>query len=137
MASAAVVLLGQACDGTWTDVTSSDGGSGQILYLAYCQGCHGLEGHGDGPAAASLRIPPADLSQLWRSYGSPLDRGRLVEYIDGRQLVAVHGSRKMPIWGDEFFEGAPEDTPRLEETRRNLFEALATYLELLQDEPDD
>ena len=32
---------------------ASEGGPGRILYLTHCQGCHGLEGRGDGPAAAS------------------------------------------------------------------------------------
>ena len=40
---------------------------GARLYPEHCAGCHGAEGRGDGPAAAELRIPPADLtaSHLW------------------------------------------------------------------------
>jgi cytochrome c oxidase cbb3-type subunit I/II len=34
---------------------------GQALWGDYCAGCHGAEGHGDGPAAAWLTPPPASL----------------------------------------------------------------------------
>jgi putative copper export protein/mono/diheme cytochrome c family protein len=40
---------------------------GQALYVANCAACHGQEGEGSGPAAAGLRIKPADLTMphLW------------------------------------------------------------------------
>ena len=34
--------------------------SGKVLYQAYCAPCHGKNGKGDGPAAASLHPKPAD-----------------------------------------------------------------------------
>jgi mono/diheme cytochrome c family protein len=107
---------------------------GRILYLTYCESCHGLGGAGDGPAASSLRTPPADLTRLWKRYGTPLDRQRLAGYIDGRQLMYSHGRGEMPIWGDEFFADAPPATPNLEATRRRLIEVLVEYLETLQTE---
>lgn len=37
---------------------------GKRLYLSYgCGACHGMEGHGDGPAAASLKTAPRDFHQ--------------------------------------------------------------------------
>jgi putative copper export protein/mono/diheme cytochrome c family protein len=36
---------------------------GQTLFLQNCVACHGPEGAGDGPAAARMRIRPADLTQ--------------------------------------------------------------------------
>jgi mono/diheme cytochrome c family protein len=110
-------------------------GPGRILYLTYCQGCHGLGGRGDGPAAASLRTPPADLTQLWERYGIPLDRERLAEYIDGRRLVDPHGVREMPLWGREFFADAPPiERELVENEKRHLIEVLCAYLETLQSE---
>ncbi len=35
---------------------------GRVIYQQHCQVCHGVRGRGDGPAAASLRPPPADLA---------------------------------------------------------------------------
>jgi mono/diheme cytochrome c family protein len=114
-------------------VPASEGGPGRILYLTYCQGCHGLGGRGDGPAATSLRTPPPDLTRLWQSYGTPLDRERVVEYIDGRGLIGAHGPREMPVWGDEFFEDAPPlATNLVEGARRHLIEVLVNYLETIQ-----
>jgi mono/diheme cytochrome c family protein len=110
------------------------GGAGHVLYLTYCQGCHGIDGKGDGPAASALRAKPADLTQLWRSYGTPLDRERLARYIDGRQLLGAHEPRQMPIWGEEFFGDVPPTTPNLENAKHRLFQVLADYLETLQTE---
>jgi mono/diheme cytochrome c family protein len=112
--------------------TVSSGGPGRILYLTYCESCHGRSGQGNGTAASSLRTPPPDLTRLWMSYGTPLDRGRLVEYIDGRQLLGLHGPRDMPVWGVEFFEGVPPTTPNLEDVRLRLIEVLVQYLETIQ-----
>ncbi len=41
--------------------------AGAGLYPGQCAGCHGAEGHGDGPAASGLGVPPADLTaaHLW------------------------------------------------------------------------
>jgi Cytochrome C oxidase, cbb3-type, subunit III len=40
---------------------------GSALFAAHCAVCHGAEGRGDGPAAKSLPVPPADLTaaHLW------------------------------------------------------------------------
>jgi mono/diheme cytochrome c family protein len=108
------------------------GGPGAILYLSYCESCHGVAGLGDGPAAASLRTPPTDLTQLWKRYGTPLDREQVARYIDGRMLLSAHGPREMPIWGDEFFGEAPPKTPGLEDTKRHLIDVLVNYLQQLQ-----
>ena len=40
---------------------------GAALFPSHCAACHGAHGHGDGPAAAGLPVPPADLTaeHLW------------------------------------------------------------------------
>jgi high-affinity iron transporter len=38
-----------------------DPGRGQALFLQHCAACHGPQGEGNGPQAAQLRPPPADL----------------------------------------------------------------------------
>jgi cytochrome c oxidase cbb3-type subunit I/II len=36
---------------------------GRVVFRVRCAVCHGVDGHGDGPAAARLRRPPADFSR--------------------------------------------------------------------------
>jgi putative copper resistance protein D len=43
--------------------TASSVTSGALVFAANCALCHGADGRGDGPAAASLAIKPADLTQ--------------------------------------------------------------------------
>ena len=47
--------------------------TGEEAYRRYCASCHGLEGKGDGPVAASLRRAPTDLTQLARRSGGRFD----------------------------------------------------------------
>ena len=50
-----------------TGFASASVAEGAALYPAHCAGCHGATGHGDGPAAGGLPVPPADLTagHLW------------------------------------------------------------------------
>jgi len=111
-----------------------EGGPGRLLYVTYCQSCHGPEGRGDGRAARALRVPPPDLTRLYERYGTPLDRAALGRYIDGRLLADFHGERDMPLWGEEFFADAPSTTPGLEPTREHLIQVLVAYLQSIQAE---
>lgn len=44
-----------------------DAGRGKAIYGRHCAACHGLSGWGDGPAAATLKVPPANF-QRFRSF---------------------------------------------------------------------
>jgi putative copper export protein/mono/diheme cytochrome c family protein len=46
-----------------TDFSAESIVRGQRLFAANCTGCHGAQGHGDGPAAAAMTDKPADLTQ--------------------------------------------------------------------------
>lgn len=129
----AAVACGPADDAAPASATRIRG-PGHVLYLTYCQACHGESGRGDGAAAASLRTTPTDLTRLWERYGTPLDRERLGRYIDGRRLLGGHDPREMPIWGEEFFADVPPTTPNLESAKQRLIEVLVDYLETLQTE---
>jgi high-affinity iron transporter len=64
---------------------------GADLYQAECASCHGDLGAGDGPAAAALDPPPADLSDFFRlSNQSPLDFYR-------RVTIGVAGTAMPPF----------------------------------------
>ncbi len=68
---------------------------GAALYPSRCAGCHGAHGGGDGPAAASLPVPPADLTaaHLWMH-----EDGELYWWLT-EGIVTPDGRRAMPGFG--------------------------------------
>jgi len=86
---------------------SSDGGQ---MFASYCSPCHGKLGKGDGPAAAALKVKPADLTQLKKNHGGVYSTRDFEEKINGMAMSSAHGTSEMPIWGPIFREiaGSPE-----------------------------
>jgi mono/diheme cytochrome c family protein len=84
--------------------------SGQETYTRFCAACHGESGTGDGPVAAGLPITTPDLTRLQQRWKGDFDKVLMRKIIDGREVVVVHGTRYMPVWGYEFWveEGADE-----------------------------
>ena len=72
---------------------------GKIEYLSSCAPCHGEDGKGGGILASVLKVPPADLTTLARRNGGDFPLAAVTEIIDGRTLIASHGTREMPFWG--------------------------------------
>jgi mono/diheme cytochrome c family protein len=97
---------------------------GRVLYTRYCASCHGLDADGHGPVAPALSRLPVDLRRLAAGDGGPLRVDRIARYVDGREDVAAHGPRDMPVWGERFH--APEETidPRIR--------AIVLYLDSIQ-----
>jgi hypothetical protein len=54
--------------------------------------------------AHALTTSPPDLRYLGERYGMPLPTGTIARFIDGRQYVAAHGPRDMPVWGRRFYD---------------------------------
>ena len=108
--------------------------AGSDLYRQYCAACHGPDGKGQGPLAASLKTPPADLTRIAERNGGKFDEAALMSVIDGRRAVAAHGPREMPVWGARFEEelkGEPMHTyVGLLQTR-----SLVDYLRTIQAKP--
>lgn len=82
--------------------SAPDSPTGQALYLRYCASCHGESGDGNGPVAASLRRPPSDLRLIVKRHDGRFDEPYVMQIIDGRRVVAEHGTRVMPVWGAVF-----------------------------------
>jgi mono/diheme cytochrome c family protein/peroxiredoxin len=63
---------------------------GRLLYGAYCASCHGPEGHGDGPSAASLKAAPRDFAAgPWKYGATPAAVRRVIaEGIPGGGMPA-------------------------------------------------
>ena len=77
---------------------------GRQHFVRYCSACHGVEGRGDGPAAAALQPPPADLTRIAQRRGGHFPAPEIATYIDGRTWVPAHGQREMPVWGERLKE---------------------------------
>lgn len=82
------------------------GDPGKREFNSNCATCHGLSGKGDGPMQAVLSVKPADLTTIARKNNGVFPVARLRTVIDGRMEVNSHGSRTMPVWGDDYSEQA-------------------------------
>jgi mono/diheme cytochrome c family protein len=76
------------------DVADSKG-----MFREYCASCHGLEGKGNGPAAAALKTVPADLTKISARNDGKFPTNKVRRYIEGLDEIPAHGSRDMPVWG--------------------------------------
>ena len=76
---------------------------GPDLFRAYCASCHGPDATGRGPAAASLKSVPADLTKISTRNGGTFPFVKVQQIIAGQAPVMVsHGNREMPVWGPIF-----------------------------------
>lgn len=75
--------------------------SGQARFTQYCAVCHGASAKGDGPFANLMTTKPADLTMLAKNNNGEFPFGRVYDTIDGRNILAAHGTTDMPIWGRE------------------------------------
>jgi len=75
---------------------------GKQEYMDSCASCHGEDGKGYGPVAGFLKQKVADLTVLAKNSGGVFPFARAYDVIDGRQSIAAHGPRDMPIWGKQY-----------------------------------
>jgi mono/diheme cytochrome c family protein len=76
---------------------------GKDLFKAYCASCHGLDAKGKGPMAASLKVPPSDLTRISIRNHGVFPIARVQKIIAGEELPrSGHGSTEMPVWGPIF-----------------------------------
>lgn len=110
---------------------------GRTLYTVYCRSCHGTKARGDGPVAEVLKVPPTDLTTIAARNDGEYAADDVAAAIDGREEVAAHGSRDMPVWGDAFariggVEGE-EEAPDEAEAKRRI-RALVEWIATIQRE---
>jgi mono/diheme cytochrome c family protein len=91
----AVLLIVLAVFASQSRLIAAEPNEGKKLYQTYCSGCHGNSGRGDGPAAKTLPVKPADHT-----------RGAMNKYSDQSlaEIIAKGGasvgkSAQMPAWG--------------------------------------
>ncbi len=85
---------------------------GKAMFDGYCTACHGKEGMGNGPAAADLKKPPADLTKISARNGGAFPGVRVQRYIKGLDESDARDRRDMPLWGD-LFKSLSQDTAQL------------------------
>jgi len=106
----------------------TDAASGRQTYQYYCASCHGLDAKGGGPAAASLKTPPPDLTKLAKGNGGKFP----YEYVSGvvrfGKPISAHGSPDMPVWGP-IFNMVDYNEVAVRKRIRNLCEYLASLQE--------
>jgi mono/diheme cytochrome c family protein len=85
--------------GITTAAWAQDSDLGISLYRLACGVCHGIDGKGNGPLSEQLKVPPADLAVLAKKNNGVFPVSSVYETIDGRKMIAAHGTREMPIWG--------------------------------------
>jgi len=102
--------------------------SGEHLYKQFCSACHGMDAKGQGPAAASLKMPPPDLTTLSKRHMGKFPD----EYVSSVLLfgpgTTAHGSSDMPTWGPVFMYLDKHDDTAVRQRIKNLTE----YLKSLQ-----
>lgn len=72
---------------------------GKQMYMNYCAPCHGSDGRGYGPVAATLKTPPTNLTVMSKSNGGKFPAAHLTAVLDFGSEVPAHGTAEMPVWG--------------------------------------
>ncbi len=109
---------------------------GRVTFRRYCASCHGEKADGTGPVARMLKVQPTDLRVLTQKNDGEYPTDRVSAFIDGREEVAAHGRRDMPVWGEVFQTSlvanpaAPDEDGEARAARKGR--ELMLYLETIQ-----
>ena len=102
--------------------------SGSEMFNSYCAPCHGKDAKGNGPAATSLKNPPANLTQLAKKNNGKFPSDHVAEVLRSG-VAGAHGSTDMPVWGPLFAAVSGGDQSVVQMRIANLIH----YLESLQE----
>jgi mono/diheme cytochrome c family protein len=88
---------------------------GRAEYISNCAICHGEDGKGNGRLFATgfLARKPSDMTMLAANNGGVFPVQRVYMMIDGREAIAAHGPRDMPVWGTEYVAEGRRGMPEL------------------------
>lgn len=117
------------------DASAQGRSTGAEEYRISCAGCHGPDGRGNGPEARSLPRMPTDLTKLEERNDYAFPYLKVFQVIDGRTVVADHGTREMPVWGRRYLDDIGESRGPYggEAAVRERIEALVRYVQTLQE----
>lgn len=106
--------------------------TGAQLYQGHCASCHGKGGEGDGPVAPFFKLQPPDLTLIAKRSGGTYPAERVRRIIDGRDSMAPHGAREMPVWGFGFAMIADDDPAVANAAGEAAIGRLVEYLRTIQ-----
>lgn len=106
--------------------------SGAELYQRFCASCHGTTAQGDGPVASVLNVAVPDLTRLAVRHRGIFPVEQVRRIVDGRDIPAAHGARRMPIWGYEFAAASISDPEAGAEQASKLIDRLMEFLRSIQ-----
>ena len=96
-----VVLMSLALSRLYAQDYPPDIVRGKVTYQRHCQDCHGPTGRGDGPTAASLKIPPANFQRFQSFLKSDEELLRTIEH--GVVFSPMHS------WRGQLTDGEMQD----------------------------
>jgi Cytochrome C oxidase, cbb3-type, subunit III len=103
-------------------------------YDQNCASCHGPKGKGNGTAPAVMPLTPMpDITQLAKENGGTFPFDTVVDVIDGRKAIPSHSRIEMSFWGVTMQTPGAEFTPQSDAAVKKRIEALARYIETLQE----
>ncbi len=118
---------------------AQDADVGKAAFEALCAPCHGADAKGNGPLREQLKVAAPNLTILAKKNRGVLPVSALYDVIDGRKVIAAHGTRKMPVWGafspellyqyDRFLDSSYDP----EVTVRTQILAIIDYLNRIQE----
>jgi len=96
------IITAGAIVGFSTCASAQDIDIGKAEYQASCASCHGIDAKGNGPVSKELKTHTSDLTVLAKKNKGVFPLNSVHRIIDGRDLIASHGTREMPVWGYRF-----------------------------------
>ncbi len=103
--------------------------SGEGMYQQYCAACHGASAKGNGPAAASLKAPPPDLTTLAKRHEGKFPYDYVSMVLRFGPGTSSHGSSSMPTWGPIFGAIDKQNARAVTLRIKNLSDYLASLQE--------
>jgi mono/diheme cytochrome c family protein len=96
-----LLLSGPALSYLYAQDYPPDRERGKVVYEGSCQSCHGPTGRGDGPGAASLKVPPANFQRFQSFLKSDEELLRTIEH--GVVFSPMHA------WRGQLTDGEMQD----------------------------
>lgn len=95
-----LLLLGLTAAACTVTLAQGRADLGKREFENNCAVCHGSDAKGKGPYNYYLKTDAPDLTTLAKRNGGVFPVGRTFELIEGAGVG--HGTRDMPIWGQEY-----------------------------------